>query len=440
MPSSQDIPPNTIPYEPLQDRLPTTDDTPAFAASPPSVPPPPVQTPSPTSLSPTSTRKCEGCAVPHTGTYGSGRFCSANCAKKVGARHKWAARAATAPGVTRRTSAARRTIRDSPCESCSKLHDKSYGSGRFCSVHCARRVAATRKWEKSRTEKSKRLEAIRPAMPMLAPPPQTPPCPLPILTGKRRRVVDRHLEQLHISETGTSFYVTQPYNLPQRLDFSAHRPPQLCTPPPQPSTSPMIPVPAPPLQGPYIPPHAHASPIQYAQPVRQLPPGLEVPFITSQLVYTSHDPATVNTSVQQGFCYGYSNIPAYSLHHPGASPVDSASHSAISPSPTPSPSPITNVQHPPSFQYPPVSVLHQRPLPSNYILTRAPAFETETVSSTASPARVDEAATSVCEQTSQLQHVGKKLHMSTSGKRDKPAIDTSEGAARALLCLRENSS
>lgn len=129
-------------------------------------------------------RECEGCRRMHGGTYGSGRFCGATCAKKVGARHKWAARASTTP-ASRRLSASLRAsatiaissntsaavasptphiVVSAPCESCHKLHDKSYGSGRFCSVHCARRVAATRKWEKSRSEKSKRLDAIRPAM------------------------------------------------------------------------------------------------------------------------------------------------------------------------------------------------------------------------------------------------------------------------------------
>mmetsp|Transcript_37196 Transcript_37196/g.148478 ORF Transcript_37196/g.148478 Transcript_37196/m.148478 type:complete len:186 (-) Transcript_37196:320-877(-) len=39
------------------------------------------------------------------------------------------------------------------CEYCSSVHDGTYGSGRFCSVHCARRVAASRKWEKQRDAK-----------------------------------------------------------------------------------------------------------------------------------------------------------------------------------------------------------------------------------------------------------------------------------------------
>lgn len=50
------------------------------------------------------------------------------------------------------------------CESCRAPHDESYGSGRFCSVHCARRVAAASKWAKQRGEKARRLEAIKPTM------------------------------------------------------------------------------------------------------------------------------------------------------------------------------------------------------------------------------------------------------------------------------------
>lgn len=41
------------------------------------------------------------------------------------------------------------------CECCRCDHDGGYGSGRFCSVHCARRVAASRKWAK------RRLSAVR---------------------------------------------------------------------------------------------------------------------------------------------------------------------------------------------------------------------------------------------------------------------------------------
>lgn len=40
---------------------------------------------------------------------------------------------------------------NSLCEACGISHDRTYGSGRFCSVHCARRIAASRKWEKQRS-------------------------------------------------------------------------------------------------------------------------------------------------------------------------------------------------------------------------------------------------------------------------------------------------
>lgn len=54
-----------------------------------------------------------------------------------------ASAAGRAPGVAR------------ACECCRCDHDGGYGSGRFCSVHCARRVAASRKWAK------RRLSAVR---------------------------------------------------------------------------------------------------------------------------------------------------------------------------------------------------------------------------------------------------------------------------------------
>lgn len=54
------------------------------------------------------------------------------------------------------------------CEGCSEPHDGSYGSGRFCSVHCARRIAASRKWEKQRSER-KRLAVAAAAAAASAP-------------------------------------------------------------------------------------------------------------------------------------------------------------------------------------------------------------------------------------------------------------------------------
>lgn len=47
----------------------------------------------------------------------------------------------------------------SACESCGTAHDRTYGSGRFCSVHCARRVAAGRKWANQRSAQKRAVEA-----------------------------------------------------------------------------------------------------------------------------------------------------------------------------------------------------------------------------------------------------------------------------------------
>lgn len=150
---------------------------------------------------------CERCSRPHAGTYGSSRFCSVRCAKQVGAAARRAAAmnpatvAAMLPVPTARPrpiplrspvpSAAtlgssspprKKAARsDSPttiaiainakptassapippplrlrCESCDKPHDGSYGSGRFCAVHCARRTAAALKWSKKRASRSNR--------------------------------------------------------------------------------------------------------------------------------------------------------------------------------------------------------------------------------------------------------------------------------------------
>lgn len=110
-------------------------------------------------------RVCEACLGAHAGHYGSGRFCGVGCARRQGARRKWSV-----------TPKARRAKRErAPCEACRRLHDRTYASGRFCSVNCARRQAASQKWSKSRAERSRRLDAIRPAAP--PPPPQLPQLP-----------------------------------------------------------------------------------------------------------------------------------------------------------------------------------------------------------------------------------------------------------------------
>lgn len=146
--------------------------------------------------------KCESCGAPHDGTYGSARFCSSTCAKKVGAKIKWGlmnnsvkpkASAGTRiqpshilaipsseisalqvnPPDNRYMSlykegdevsisnselgagmvAEEQTLKGPRvCEGCGKQHDGSYGSGRYCACSCARRKAAARKWEKQRRQ------------------------------------------------------------------------------------------------------------------------------------------------------------------------------------------------------------------------------------------------------------------------------------------------
>lgn len=339
-PSHSPIPPTFSQDHPVTSDRCTMDDTAAFApAPPPSVAPPPVP-PAPTTsaLTPPSARQCEGCTSPHPGTYGSGRFCSATCAKKVGARHKWAARAATLPRTARRPSPGRLTAPDTPCESCRKPHDKSYGSGRFCSVHCARRVAATRKWEKSRTEKTKRLDAIRPAT--LAPPPN--PSPLPPLTGKRRRLVARQFEHLHIAHTAA--LATPPPAPPPRLhvadpatnSMTSHiitpsappttaRPVTPSLPPPMPYPVSLLPTPLPAPGHPALPYAAH------------------LPYAALPVTHSPAPPPPPPThAVHMSFAYAY---PLHAAHHMRAHVVPPTC-SPISPSPSPSPDPVLTTSQP----------------------------------------------------------------------------------------------
>jgi len=129
----------------------------------------PVSSPSKSPMMPItplmSDRVCEKCKLRHSGTYGPGRFCSANCAKKVGASHRWNTETFTKKSTKAKSTTNEEAIVNrgfhNACEHCGKLHDGSYGSGRFCSVHCARRVAASRKWEKQRDAK-RRAESKSP--------------------------------------------------------------------------------------------------------------------------------------------------------------------------------------------------------------------------------------------------------------------------------------
>ncbi|GAB0489854.1 hypothetical protein MMPV_001080 [Pyropia vietnamensis] len=89
-----------------------------------------------------------------TGGAGGGRVPqSGRGATPVHSAAKAAAAAAASTGVPAPPAPT------SACESCGTAHDRTYGSGRFCSVHCARRVAAGRKWANQRSAQKRAVEA-----------------------------------------------------------------------------------------------------------------------------------------------------------------------------------------------------------------------------------------------------------------------------------------
>ncbi len=191
------------------------------------------------------TRACERCTRSHSGEYGSGRFCSASCAKQVGA----AARKQSVADRARRSAAMvplpslprplpvpaqlpsgspgcsspprKKPVRsESPitiaitatpatgnvaalrlrCEGCNAPHDGSYASGRFCSVQCARRTAAALKWSKRRASQAQNNSTTVPtSAPVVASSPVTvvpsmlPPLPTDDFSlGKRSHAVVAH--------------------------------------------------------------------------------------------------------------------------------------------------------------------------------------------------------------------------------------------------------
>lgn len=200
------------------------------------------------SFSAVMSRACERCSRSHTGEYGSGRFCTASCAKQVGA----AARKQSVADRARRSAAMvplpslprplpvpaqlpsnspsgcsspprKKTVRsESPitiaitttpttgnvaalrlrCEGCNAPHDGSYASGRFCSVQCARRTAAALKWSKrraSRSQSSTTATTTNTSTPVVASSPVTvvpsmlPPLPTDDFSlGKRSHAVVSH--------------------------------------------------------------------------------------------------------------------------------------------------------------------------------------------------------------------------------------------------------
>jgi hypothetical protein len=59
----------------------------------------------------------------------------------------------TSGRLERLTAADLSSVLQGRCERCGAEHDRSFGSGRFCSVQCARKVAAKAKWERYRDRK-----------------------------------------------------------------------------------------------------------------------------------------------------------------------------------------------------------------------------------------------------------------------------------------------
>jgi len=104
---------------------------------------------------------CQFCHRQHDGTYGSNRFCNAQCARSYSAHQR------THPGRFRKKVGAVRANRDkqdrrkgikkkallrrkrkpepSVCETCGQAHDGGYASGRFCSKACAKSFSCSQK-------------------------------------------------------------------------------------------------------------------------------------------------------------------------------------------------------------------------------------------------------------------------------------------------------
>jgi hypothetical protein len=76
---------------------------------------------------------CELCSRKHDGSFGSGRFCSEACAKGFSSSHQ-----SVSQGSRRQTTKAKQAAAKRVCELCSAKHSGSFGSGRFCSDACAK--------------------------------------------------------------------------------------------------------------------------------------------------------------------------------------------------------------------------------------------------------------------------------------------------------------
>lgn len=76
--------------------------------------------------------KCEYCQTEHDGKYGSGRFCSKECARGFSTREK-------------RDDINKSLMVHKPCRVCGKVPQERVGNGRFCSEECRLNYQTQRK-------------------------------------------------------------------------------------------------------------------------------------------------------------------------------------------------------------------------------------------------------------------------------------------------------
>jgi len=87
-------------------------------------------------------------ALPRNATVTAKDAATSSLSKSKGGRRPTSA--VPSPATSSAAADATTPAATGACESCGTAHDRTYGSGRFCSVHCARRVAAGRKWANQR--------------------------------------------------------------------------------------------------------------------------------------------------------------------------------------------------------------------------------------------------------------------------------------------------
>ncbi|OSX69484.1 hypothetical protein BU14_1466s0002 [Porphyra umbilicalis] len=96
-------------------------------------------------------------ALPRNATVTAKDAATSSLSKSKGGRRPTSA--VPSPATSSAAADATTPAATGACESCGTAHDRTYGSGRFCSVHCARRVAAGRKWANQRNAQKRAVEA-----------------------------------------------------------------------------------------------------------------------------------------------------------------------------------------------------------------------------------------------------------------------------------------